>query len=143
MKALILISIGIFLFFFGALICDLRWDNYIAVWDSQDPNLITTNPYRVSWYNWRFIIYGLERCFYIGALTMILTGSLRHICVIAFDFAVGNVVDRAFFNCNTYSWNDLMILIFALYYVFMTYYPMQHALITKPIKDLWHRKFKK
>ncbi len=128
LRAFIPISLGILLFVASSAICDLCYPK-------------TDELSNVAWHKLRYILYGIERCFYLAG-AMFLFGAInihfKHICFVALDFAIGNFTDRAFFNSNSYSWNDRIILIISLIYLFKVYFPYPYNKIISPLKDLWN-----
>lgn len=87
------------------------------------------NPYKIYWHilRWKFI--AIERVCLVGTVLYSTRGLWRHIAVIYLDFAIGNMVDRLIFNYQKLGWNDLLIYIFAIWYLFKNLFPKKYLIV--------------
>lgn len=93
----------VLLFVFNGLLCDYFTIDVIGWWT------LRTNLYAV--------IFGLS--LYLALL--IPTRFSRFICTIGLGFASADILDRVFFDCNYFSWNDIIMVLLVIsgsYYKF-------------------------
>ena len=95
--------IVVLLFVFNGLLCDLLTCDVIGWWT------LRTNLYAV--------IFGLT--LYLAMLTH--TKFSKFICTIGLGFASADIIDRVFFDCNYFTWSDIIMIILTIsisYYKF-------------------------
>ena len=83
----------VLLFVFNGFICDLITDDLIKWW-----------TLRLNFYA---DIFGLSM--YLALLTH--TKFSKFICTIGLGFATSDIIDRVFFDCNYFTWSDLVMVI--------------------------------
>lgn len=98
-----LASISVFLFCFGYWICDLLTDNLNDFWDM-----------RIAIYT---VIFAL--CFTIGY--KLTDGFTKAIFLVGIVFCGGDILDRYLFNINHFDFNDLLLYLFATFYLSKIY----------------------
>jgi len=99
-----LAGISIFLFATGYWICDL---------------IFTSGS--ISWWDLRIAIYTIifALCFTIGY--KLTEGFTRAIFLVGIVFCGGDILDRYVFNINRFHFNDLLLYLFAIYYLSKSY----------------------
>lgn len=95
-----LISIAVILFCSGYWVCNLSFKNGSVDWWDM----------RLSIYS---LIFGL--CFCI--VYKILSGTEKAWALVGVVFYLGDIIDRYFFNIETFNYNDLLLYLFAFYYL--------------------------
>jgi hypothetical protein len=101
-------SITVFLFCSGYWICDAIFTNGIE-----------------SWWRLRLAIYSLifSLCFFVAY--KLTTGFTKAIFLTGIIFCLGDIADRYLFNINEFHFNDLMLYLFAIFYLTKTHYAGQ------------------
>ena len=63
------------------------------------------------------VIYGL--CF--ASCYLATDGIVKAIFLTGIVFCLGDIVDRYFFSINEFSYNDLLLYLFAIYHIYIVY----------------------
>lgn len=125
----ILVFLGAFFFLCSWIVCDFLWDNKAENWHNGALCFEgEANPYKILWSKTRWIFFGSERSVWLALFLLFPTPAIvRPIFWVLFDFALGNFIDRLFFDYQTYNWNDGVIWLFAINHLFKFYLPKQYA----------------
>jgi hypothetical protein len=95
---ILLIAVAI-LFLGSWIICDIIYWEKAKYWKMLfEPLGKSANPYIKSWSLLRWKLFGLERVGWMLLLLPFSVGKFKNILVILLDFALGNLVDRVFFQ---------------------------------------------
>jgi len=86
----------VWLFFFNSFICDTFSHDVLSWWT------LRTNLYA--------IIFGLA----IYLTTLKQTRFSEFICYVGLGFAVSDVIDRVVFDCNHFTWTDILMIILTI-----------------------------
>jgi len=75
----------------------------------------------IKWWDMRLAIYSLifALCFFVG--WRLTNGVTRAIFLVGVVFCLGDIVDRYCFRVDTFEFDDLLLYIFALYYIYSAY----------------------
>ena len=97
-------SLAVALFATGYWICDLFYPSDIA-----------------AWWNLRVAIYTIifALCFTIGY--KLTDGFTRAVFLVGIVFCGGDILDRYMFNINEFHFNDLLLYLFAIIHLPITY----------------------
>ena len=70
-----------------------------------------------EWWRFRMFLYTLliSLCFAIGY--KLTKGFAKSMFLIGIVFCIGDVADRYYFDINTFHFNDLLLYLFAIYYL--------------------------
>lgn len=119
-----LLFVALILCVFGWAICDFIYGNKIEFWDELFVKYgFVDNPYLMDWHSLRWKFMATERICIVGFVVYYIKGIWRDLAIIYLDFAIGNFVDRIFFNINELTWNDYLIYGFAVWYCFKIFFP--------------------
>lgn len=93
------------------------------------------NPYDLRWNFLRDKLISLERFIFIGSFLAFLRPSnlswykytvriedripVRAL-IIYWQYSMGDVIDRWLFNTHEYGWNDLLLHLYVIYYIYQT-----------------------
>lgn len=157
-KVIYLVLLGTITFLCSWIICDLLYDKYIIYWDKTFADIKSLiNPYRLKWSWQRWKLFGIERCCWLGLLilsfSLKFSPKLKYIFIALLDLAIGNVVDRVFFNIYEYGVNDYIVWIIVAMYLFKKFFNKQYqaicntfnpvitliTLLDRYLKATWHK----
>lgn len=90
----------LFLFCSGYWICDLIYSNG-----------------SVGWWDLRLSIYTVMICLAFVVGLMLTRQFTKAVFLVGIVFCAGDIMDRYIFDIQTFSWNDLLLYLFAFYYL--------------------------
>jgi len=102
----------VLLFVFNGLLCDYFTIDVIGWWT------LRTNLYAV--------IFGLS--LFLAMLTH--TKFSKFICTIGLGFATSDIIDRVFFNCNYFTWSDILMIILVISISYYKFYVRKNTAST-------------
>ncbi len=97
----------VLLFVFNGLLCDYFTIDVIGWWT------LRTNLYAV--------IFGLS--LYLAMITQ--TKFSKFICTIGLGFALADIIDRIFFDCNYFTWSDVIMIVLIISTSYYKFYVRQ------------------
>lgn len=102
--------LAVVLFCSGFWICSLVYPDYK-----------TNVEALVSWWDLRISIYSLIFAICFGVAWYLTKGVTRAVFLVGMVFCGGDVIDRYYFNINTFEFDDLLLYAFAIYYIYTAY----------------------
>lgn len=105
--------IALLLFIINGFICD-TFTSTVDEWWTLRLNLYS-------------VIFGL--LFYLTTLTQ--TKISKFICTLGIGFTTSDIIDRVFFNCNNFSWNDIIMIALTLLITYHKFYVGRGSKIIK------------
>jgi len=102
--------IAVLLFCAGYWICCLAFPRYV---DSPTE--------MVKWWDLRISIYSVIFGICFSVAWYLTKGVTRAVFLVGMVFCGGDIIDRYFFNINSFEFDDLLLYAFAIYYIYTEY----------------------